>query len=105
MKIELESLEDEINNLEEIYEKKFCDKTISNYVFQENRVTLKSEFYCLKSLLNDLDVFELVPGEDLEHLKGRFLAFIDDLCRLRNYPEAVYRLVDSKVQKAVLYLL
>lgn len=105
MKIELESLEDDVRNLEEILEKRHSERTVSNYVFQENRVTLIGEFSCLKKLVEVMDDFPLLAGEEIDHLKNRFLDFVRDYCRDNDYPEAVFRLVDSRVQKAVLYLL
>ena len=104
LRIELEDLEEDINDLLELCQKRKNHDEITTYVYLENKSLLLNEIAGIKSLINSLG--------DLD--TGRFpcqevmFQEIDRLIRSRTrdcaFPEAVYGLVKRRLDKVIQFL-
>jgi len=77
---------------------------ITNYVLQENSSLIQAEIAALRSLFKFLDTFSPEGYESLEALAEGVLAKFKELIKKKEYPQALYFLIERRVQKVVKYL-
>ena len=105
LKIELEDLEEDLEVMKELYDRREQRNEITDYVFLENVALLKTEIAGVESLVKSIDD---IPVDQFSHL-DEFVDYVDALFRERTehsgYPEAVYALVKRKLSKVSRYIL
>jgi len=104
LKMELEEIEEDLKTLLEMY--CYCEDKheITNYVRQENSSLIQAEIAALRSLFKFLDTFSPEGYESLEALAEGVLAKFKELIKKKEYPQALYYLIERRVQKVVKYL-
>ncbi|MCX7788246.1 MAG: hypothetical protein N2442_11185 [Spirochaetes bacterium] len=104
LKMELEEIQEDLNTLLEIYRCYEQKHEITNYVLQENSSLIQAEIAALRSLFKFLDTFSTEEYESLEALSAGVLAKFKELIKKKEYPQALYYLIERRVQKVVRYL-
>ncbi|MFQ3619536.1 MAG: hypothetical protein SNJ78_01190 [Spirochaetales bacterium] len=105
LKLELEEIQQDLQSLLEIYRSYEQKHQITNYVLQENSSLIQAEIAALGSLKKLLDT--CVHPEDFESLDDlvkEILAQFKEFITKKNYPLALYYLIERKVQKVVRYI-
>ncbi|MBN1834499.1 MAG: hypothetical protein JW820_01550 [Spirochaetales bacterium] len=104
LRIELQDLEEDLDELVELYKKRADSHDITNYVYLENKGLLVNELRCVASILDSLSEVDASRYESVD-------AMIDDLERLIGerasacgFPEVVTRLVRRKIAKVRQYI-
>jgi len=104
LRVELEDLEEDINTLAGLTDKRHQDRAITEYVHMENISLLKQEFAGIKRIVDELDKVELMEEETFPD----FLARLKQRCRetIHNsaYPDAVFIFVERKIDKVAEYI-
>jgi len=104
LKVELEDLEGDIEDLLEVCRRRREKHEITDYVYLENKSLLIREITDLKSLVHSLDELDTgkftSPQEMFEEIDRQIQA----RAREGDFPEAVYSLVKRRLDKIVRYL-
>lgn len=104
IKIELEDLIVDIEQLLEINEKRSANDEITNYVFKENRVTLKDEINAIKTFrktVNNLNTANFESGSEIfDYLENKFARIVEEA----GYGQGVLYFVKRKMNKIKQYL-
>ena len=104
-RIELKDLEDDINDLLEILEKRKNNQEITNYVYMGNKGILLSEISCVHELLDHLSTVDAYRYESVEAMfedvKDKLDARIADC----SFPNAVHNLVQRRLEKVCTYIM
>ncbi|MCF7886760.1 MAG: hypothetical protein K9M80_09715 [Candidatus Marinimicrobia bacterium] len=102
--IELEDLKMDIEHLLEINKKKIDNDEITNYVFRENRVTLKDEINAIKTFHRTVDNLSLSNfnsrEEIFEYLENKFERIVEEA----GYGKGILYFVKRKLNKIRKYL-
>jgi hypothetical protein len=104
-RIELEDLEEDINDLLEILEKRRDSQEITNYVYMGNKGVLMSEISCLRELLDTLSTIDANQYESVEAMISDVRNMLSRRIRDCAAPEAVHQLVERKFQKVCTYIM
>lgn len=104
LKMELEEIEEDLKTLLDMYCNCLENHEITNYVLQENSSLIQAEISALRSLFKFLDTFPIEGYESLEALAEGVLAKFKELIKKKEYPQALYYLIERRVQKVVKYL-
>jgi hypothetical protein len=105
LKIELEDLEEDIDDLLELCQRQKNSKEITNYVYLENKSLLLNEIAGIKSLINSLDTWDARKFESKEEMFQEIDRMVHARTRECAFPEAVYSLVKRRLDKVVQYLM
>jgi hypothetical protein len=105
LKIELEDLEEDINDLLELCQKRMNHKEITHYVYLENKSLLLEEIAGIKSLINSLDTLDTKKFESKEEMFREIDRMVHIRTRECAFPEAVYNLVKRRLDKVVQFLM
>ncbi|HMA62148.1 MAG TPA: hypothetical protein VKP78_05805 [bacterium] len=102
--IELEDLTVDIERLLEINEQKFNEDRITDYVFKENRVTLKDEINAVKTFsrtVNNIDTTNFTSSDEIfEFLENKFVRIVEEA----GYGQGILFFVKRKMEKIKKYL-
>ncbi|MDR0585730.1 MAG: hypothetical protein LBG26_00660 [Treponema sp.] len=100
---EIEESLDNIQYLADSYERKFKNGEVSNYVYNENEVFLAQEIAGLRRFLAFVASIssDVKTPEDIVILIGDVIKK-----KIKDYedPEAVYRIINKKLEKTLRYL-
>ena len=105
LKVELEDLEEDIEDLLEICQRRKDNREITDYVYQENKTLLLNEIAALKSLIHSLDELDTGKFASQQEMFKEVDCLIHARTRESAFPEAVYSLVKRRLDKVVQYLL
>jgi hypothetical protein len=103
-RIELEDLEEDINDLLEILEKRKDSQEITNYVYMGNKGILLSEISCVRELLDTLSTIDAYQYESVEAMIAEVKKMLDARIRDCAAPEVVHQLVERKFDKVCTYV-
>ena len=104
LKVELEDLEEDINTLAGLTDKRRQDRAITEYVHMENISLLKQEFAGIKRIVDELDKIELVEDETFPDFVARLKQRCRQTIHSSAYPDAVCIFVERKIDKAAEYM-
>jgi hypothetical protein len=104
-RIELEDLEEDINDLLEILEKRKDGREITNYVYMENKGVLLNEISCVEELLDSISTIDPYQYESVEAMIAEVKKMLYQKIRNSDFPEAVHNLVQRKFEKVRAYIL
>ncbi|WP_319561175.1 hypothetical protein [Marispirochaeta sp.] len=104
LKVELEDLEEDINTLAGLTDKRRQDRAITEYVHMENISLLKQEFAGIKKIVDELDNVELVEQETFTDFIARLKQRTQEIIHNSAYPDAVYLFVERKIDKVADYI-
>jgi hypothetical protein len=105
LKVELEDLEDDIEDLLELCQRRKDHSEITDYVYQENKTLLLNEIAALKSLVHGLDGLDTGRFATQQQMIQEVDRLIRTRARESAFPEAVYSLVKRRLDKVAQYLL
>jgi hypothetical protein len=105
LKVELEDLEEDVEDLLEVCQHRKDDREISDYVYLENKTLLLNEIAALKSLIHSLDDLDTGRFATQQQMFEEVDRLIHTRTRESAFPEAVYSLVKRRLDKVVQYLL
>jgi hypothetical protein len=104
-RIELQDLEEDINDLIAILEKRKDSQEITNYVYMENKGVLLNEIACVHELLDSISTIDAYQYESVEamiaEVKKKLAKRIQDCA----FPEVVHSLVQRKFEKVCAYVM
>jgi len=103
-RIELEDLEEDINDLLEILEKRKDSQEITNYVYMGNKGILLSEISCVRELLDTLSTIDAYQYESVEAMIAEVKKMLTARIRDCAAPEVVHQLVERKFDKVCTYV-
>ncbi|MDR1949908.1 MAG: hypothetical protein LBQ38_10995 [Spirochaetaceae bacterium] len=101
---EMESSLEDAEDLAAAYKKRFGRDEISSYVYNENEAFLAQEIAGLKGLIARLAVFSAKDFQTAEDMAAFIISGVHEKAELFENPEAVYRIVNRKVQKILVYI-
>jgi hypothetical protein len=104
-RIELKDLEDDINDLLEILEKRKINQEITNYVYMGNKGILLSEISCVHELLDHLSTIDACRYESVEAMFEDIKDKLDTRIADCSFPNAVHNLVQRRLEKVCAYIL
>jgi len=104
-RIELEDLEEDINDLLEILEKRKDGKEITNYVYMGNKGVLLNEISCVRELLDTLGTVDAYQYESVEAVIADVKKMLDQRIQDCAAPEVVHSLVQRKFEKVCTYVM
>jgi hypothetical protein len=104
-RIELEDLEEDINDLLEILEKRRDSQEITNYVYIANKGTLLNEISCVHELLDKMSAIDAYQYESVEAMIADVKKMLDQRIQDCDFPEVVHSLVQRKFEKVCTYVM
>jgi hypothetical protein len=104
-KIELEDLEEDINDLLGILEKRRDSQEITNYVYIANKGTLLNEISCVHELLDKMSAIDAYQYESVEAMIADVKKMLDQRIQDCDFPEVVHSLVQRKFEKVCTYVM
>jgi len=104
-RIELEDLEEDINDLLEILEKRRDSQEITNYVYMENKGILLNEIACVHELLDSISSIDANKYESVEAMIAEVRNMLDQRIQDCDFPEVVHSLVQRKFEKVSTYVI
>jgi hypothetical protein len=104
-RIELEDLEEDINDLLEILEKRRDSQEITNYVYMENKGILLNEIACVHELLDSISSIDADRYESVEAMIAEVRNMLDQRIQDCDFPEVVHSLVQRKFEKVSTYVI
>ncbi len=104
LKIELEDLEEDINDLLELCQKRKNSQEITNYVYLENKSLLLNEIAGIKSLIDNLGNLDTRQFRCQDEMFQEIDGLIHSRTRDCAFPEAVYSLVKRRLDKVIQFL-
>lgn len=105
LKIELEDLEEDIEALEKLTEKRYKDHEITEYVLKENIAFYKREFDGIKEVFAQIDAFDTDNFTTVEEMLSGIDIYFQELVEKYQAPNAVYVLLKRKIDKIAKYAL
>ena len=104
-RIELQDLEEDINDLLAILEKRRDSQEITTYVYLENKGVLLNEIACVKELLGKIGAIDANRYESVEALVATLGELLAERIKECAFPEAVHSLVQRKFEKVCSYVI
>jgi predicted P-loop ATPase/GTPase len=103
--IEVQDLEEDINDLLELLEKRRDSQEITNYVYLENKAVLLNEIACVKELLDKISAIDPYKYDSIEELISDLKKMLDRRIQECEFPEVVHSLVKRKFEKVCTYVM
>jgi hypothetical protein len=103
-RIELQDLEEDINDLLEILEKRKDSQEITDYVYIGNKGVLLNEIASIKELLDSISTIDAYQYESVEDMIADVHQMMDTRIRERDFPAVVRDLVQRKFDKVCRYV-
>lgn len=104
-RIELQDLEEDINDLIEILEKRKDSQEITNYVYLENKGVLLNEIACVQELIDSISTIDAYQYDSVEAMIANVGKLLDQRIRDCAFPEVVHGLVQRKFDKVSKYVM
>jgi hypothetical protein len=104
-RIELKDLEEDINYLLEILEKRRDSQEITNYVYMGNKGLLLNEISCVHELLDRISNIDAYQHESVEVMIADVKKMLDKRIQDCAFPEALHGLVQRKFEKVCTYIM
>ena len=104
-RIELEDLEEDINDLLGILEKRKDSQEITNYVYIANKGTLLNEISCVHELLDSIGAIDAYQYDSVEAMIAYVKKMLDKRINDCAFPEVVHSLVRRRFEKVCTYVL
>ena len=104
-RIELQDLEEDINDLLEILEKRKDCREITNYVYMGNKCVLLNEIASVKELLDSISTIDAYQYESVEAMIADVGKILDQRIRDCDFPKVVNDLVQRKFDKVSKYVM
>jgi hypothetical protein len=105
LRIELEDLEGDLNDLVQIYKERADSHDITNYVYLENKSLLINELHCVADLLESLHGVDATRYETVDAMIDDVERMIAERAAACAFPEVVSRLVARKIAKVRRYII
>ena len=103
-RIELQDLEEDINDLIEILEKRKDSQEITNYVYMGNKGVLLNEIACVEELLDSISTIDAYQYDSVEAMIADVRKILDQRIRDCDFPKVVNDLVQRKFDKVCKYV-
>jgi hypothetical protein len=104
-KIELQDLEEDINDLLEMQEKRKDSQEITNYVYLGNKGILLNEISAVRELLDSISTIDAYQYESVEAMIADVKRILDQKIEDCAFPEVVHSLVQRKFEKVCTYVI
>ena len=104
-RIELKDLEEDINDLLEMLEKRKDSQEITNYVYMGNKGVLLNEIACVRELLDSMSSIDAYQYENVDAMIADVRKMLDRRIQDCAFPEVVHSLVQRKFEKVCTYVL
>ena len=104
-RIELQDLEEDINDLIEILEKRKDSQEITNYVYLENKGVLLNEIACVQELIDSISTIDAYQYDSVEAMIADVRKILDQRIRDCDFPKVVNDLVQRKFDKVSKYVM
>lgn len=104
-RLELEDLQEDINDLIKILEKRKDSQEITNYVYMENKGVLLNEIASVQEILDSIRTIDACKYESVEDMITDVHQMIDMRIQERDFPEVVRDLVQRKFDKVCTYVI
>ncbi len=104
-RLELEDLQEDINDLIKILEKRKDSQEITNYVYMENKGVLLNEIASVQEILDSIRTIDVCKYESVEDMITDVHQMIDMRIQERDFPEVVRDLVQRKFDKVCTYVI
>jgi hypothetical protein len=103
LKAEIEDCLEDVEDLENLYERKFRGDEVTPYVYNENETLLAREFRGLSQVLSSIDLVDLDRYASVEDLAAAVDEMIQKKVLEYENPQAVYGIVKRKLLKVLRY--
>lgn len=104
-RLELEDLQEDINDLIKILEKRKDSQEITNYVYMENKGVLLNEIVSVQEILDSIRTIDACKYESVEDMITDVHQMIDMRIQEHDFPEVVRDLVQRKFDKVCTYVI
>ncbi|UCF99026.1 MAG: hypothetical protein JSV89_05675 [Spirochaetaceae bacterium] len=104
-KIELQDLEEDINDLLEVQEKRKDSQEITNYVYMGNKGILLNEISAVRELLDSISTIDAYQYESVEAMIADVKRMLDQRIKDCAFPEVLHSLVQRKFEKVCTYVM
>lgn len=104
LKIELEDLADDLEDLLNVYKTDAISKRITEYVSRENASLARHEIAALKLLLREIGAFSAEFYENEDEMEEAVTEFFRTSIRKKGYPYAIFYLIENKIRKVRRYM-
>jgi len=104
-RIELQDLEEDINDLLELLEKRKDSQEITNYVYMGNKGVLLNEIACVRELLDSMSTIDAYQYESVDAMLAAVRTMVDRRIKDCAFPEVVHNLVQRKFEKVCSYVM
>lgn len=104
LKIELEDLADDLEDLLNVYKTDAISKRITEYVSRENASLARHEIGALKLLLREIGAFSTESYENEDEMEEAVTDFFRKNIQERGYPSAIFYLIETKIRKVRRYM-
>ncbi|MDR3138098.1 MAG: hypothetical protein LBT95_00330 [Treponema sp.] len=101
---ELEDSLEDIEYLGEIYERRYRNNEITNYVYNENEAFLHHEAAGLKNLITLIDSFNPEDFQTVTELAQAVDVFLKKRIEEFDNPQVVYGIIKRKINKILAYI-
>ncbi|MEW6564541.1 MAG: hypothetical protein AB1404_03470 [Spirochaetota bacterium] len=104
LKAELEDCLEDVEDLENLYERRLLKNDVTNYVYNENEALLKRELNGIRKALDSLEFINIDTYENVDALAAAVDAVIQKKVQEYEDPEAVYQIAKRKLLKVLRYV-
>lgn len=104
LKAELEDCLEDVEDMKNVYERRFQKNDVTNYVYTENEALLKRELIGIQKALENLDLIDINGFESVDALAAAVDAVIQKKVLEYEDPEAVYQIAKRKLLKVLRYV-
>jgi hypothetical protein len=104
-RIELQDLEEDINDLLAILERRRDSQEITTYVYLENKGVLLNEIACVKELVGKIGAVDANRYGSVDDLIAAIRELLKERIKECAFPEAVHSLVQRKFEKVCSYVM
>jgi hypothetical protein len=101
---EVENSLDDAKDLAAAYAKRFKQDEITNYVFNENEAFLAQEIHGISELITEIADYGASRFGDEKEAAETVRGLVRERVSAYGDPEAVYRIVDRKIEKILKYI-
>lgn len=104
LQLELKEVENDLNGLKDLVLNRHTSSDITHYVFLENTALIQSELESINHLGILLDKLEVDSGLSPHEVLDVVEKFMNDEIKSKQYSEAIYNYVKTKLAKVSKYL-
>ena len=104
IKIEMEDLIKDLNNLVDDYKEKKEKDLITNYVFMENLALLRHEMYGIRKFSEILETLKLDSYKDIEEISDCIKDILEKKINLSDFASCLFPMICRRIVKASKYV-